>query len=125
MLRHQDGATLADELSTCRRAADLVSDMVSVEEGRMRSTTVAREPGRPPALDLLQPPATTPDLAPLSPNAAFSAYGPEGEALPAYESASESSSVVTDGFRYTPGSTEYSPSVAGSGADDVLGDTKQ
>jgi hypothetical protein len=52
-----------------------------------------------------------------------------GEALPTYEDGdgTELSSVVADGFRYTPGSSDYTPahSSAGSGASDVLGDMKE
>lgn len=51
-----------------------------------------------------------------------------GEELPAYEDndGSESSSFVADGFRYMPGSSEYSPSHSPAGSlSDILGpDTK-
>ena len=51
-----------------------------------------------------------------------------GEELPAYEDndGSEASSFVADGFRYTPGSSEYSPAHSAAGSvSDILGpDTK-
>ncbi|KAF7917077.1 hypothetical protein EAE99_009406 [Botrytis elliptica] len=49
----------------------------------------------------------------------------DDEVLPAYEDndGSEESGSVADGFRYTPGSSAYSPSHSASGSvSDVLGD---
>lgn len=51
----------------------------------------------------------------------------DGEELPAYEDndGSEMSSVVADGFLYTPGSTQYSPSHSPAGSiSDILGSAK-
>lgn len=52
-----------------------------------------------------------------------------GEDLPAYEDndGSDDSSIISDGFRYTPGSSNYSPAHSASGSvSDILGpDSKQ
>lgn len=111
MLRHhvEEEQTMEQEIASCRMAADVVGDMVAAEEGR----------AQPVVQNMAQP---------SSPQIAFAQYIPEDEVLPAYDAASsDDSSIVADGMRYTPGSSEYTPSVrsVGGGADDVLGDTKQ
>ncbi len=104
--------TMEQEIAQFRAAADVVGDMVAAEEGRARQVR-----GQ--------------DVGPVPPSpGAFSDFIPDDEILPAYESRrslSAETSIVTNGFRYTPGSSDYTPSSSGSvsrGADDVLGDTK-
>lgn len=101
-----DEDTIASEISEFQNVASVVSDMVAAEEGRMegRVSTDSR--------------ASLPEY--------MSELG--GESLPRYEveEGSELSSVVADGFRYTPGSSEYSPGHSHSGSvRDVLGDVKE
>jgi hypothetical protein len=79
----------------------------------------------------------TPTISTLSfpvPRSEPQAYGSgsqigDGEELPAYEddSGNDDSSIISDGFRYTPGSSNYTPSHSSNGGvNDVLGtDTKQ
>lgn len=52
--------------------------------------------------------------------------GGEGETLPAYEGHDDSElGIVADGCRYTPGSSDYTPSLAGSASDILGADVKQ
>lgn len=109
--------TMSEEITQLKNAASVVDDMVSAEEGRSRSS--ARPQTKPQILSLPIPIPTTRtrdyDLG--------SQIG-DGEELPAYEDndGSEMSSVIADGFRYTPGSTEYSPADSETGGvNDVLG----
>lgn len=97
---------VGSEISEFRNAASMISDMVvAAEEGRF--STDSR--------------ASLPDYV--------SQVG--GERLPVYRDvdADESglASVVADGFRYTPGNSEYDPGNSRAGAGgvrDVLGDSK-
>lgn len=100
--------TMEQEIEQFRTAAAVVGDMVAAEEGRTRQQM--RQYSSVPV--------------PPSPTGAFPDYMPVDEALPAYdEAASDSSSYVADGIRYTPGTTTYSPSISsGDGSlDEVLG----
>jgi hypothetical protein len=97
---------VASEISEFQNAASVVSDMVAAEEGRMEGRI---------SMDSR---ASLPEY--------MSEVG--GESLPTYEDeqGSELSSVVADGFRYTPGSSEYTPGNSHSGSvRDVLGDLKE
>ncbi len=101
-----DEDAVASEISEFRNAASVVSDMIAAEEGRV---------GARVSMDSR---ASLPDY--------MSELG--GEPLPTYEDdqGSELSSVVADGFRYTPGSSEYTPGHSHSGSvRDVLGDVKE
>lgn len=130
----EDSSTMEQEIASFRNAANVVGDMVAAEEGRSHRQPVcqhyhhAQQQTRP-GHEVRRIPAELP-----SPTSAFPDYhGMQEEALPAYEedsnenSSAMAPSVVTDGFRYTPGSSIYTPSSDGDssvGADDVLGDTK-
>lgn len=120
-----DSTTMEEEIASFRNAADVVGDMVAAEEGRSQQRVYQQ---RHPGHEVRQIPAELP-----SPTSAFPEYHAiQDEVLPAYEDSNDNSSamgtsVVTDGFRYTPGSSVYTPSSDGDssvGADDVLGDTK-
>ncbi|KAF7909209.1 uncharacterized protein EAE98_012288 [Botrytis deweyae] len=136
--------SISRDISSFRNAADIVSDMVTAEEGRIFSSTPA------PAHCI-----SIPIPVPVSASAhahqrnvsedqirRFDGYThgvgmemgmgmgmhdeeDDDEVLPAYEDndGSEESGSVADGFRYTPGSSAYSPSHSASGSvSDVLGD---
>lgn len=114
--------TMDEEIASFRAAADVVGAMVAAEEGRAAAASQT-------AVLVPVPPR------PRSPDGAFAHFAPrqslESEGLPPYEeedNTSDASSLVADGLRYTPGSSEYTPS-AGSRSDAgeldaLLGDTK-
>jgi len=93
--------TVGSEIHQLRNAAGVVEQIVAAEEGRARLSI-----------------GSLPD------------YRSElGEELPTYtpSDGTEASSIVVDGFRYTPGTTEYTPSTGTSeegSVRNVLGDTK-
>jgi len=96
--------SVESEIRELRNAAGVVGDIVAAEEGRGRLSIGSL--------------SSLPD------------YRSElGEELPSYtpSDGSEVSSFVADGMRYTPGSTEYTPSVDSSevgSVRNILGDTK-
>jgi len=101
------GNTMEQEIAQFRAAANVVGDMISAaEEGRTQQRRGRRE---------YQPPPEDYTPTPPSPGA-FAEYMPDDDIPPAYEerrrtpSIGAESSVVTDGFRYTPGSSNYTPS---------------
>jgi hypothetical protein len=97
---------IASEISELSNAASVVSDMIAAEEGRMEGRV---------SMDSR---SSLPEY--------MSELG--GEPLPTYEDeeSPELSSVVADGFRYTPGSSEYTPGTSAAGSiRDVLGDVKE
>jgi hypothetical protein len=101
-----DEDTVASEISEFRNAASVVSEMIAAEEGRIEGRV---------SMDSR---ATLPEY--------MSEMG--GEPLPTYEDEQGTglSSVVADGFLYTPGSSEYTPGSSHSGSvRDVLGDAKE
>ena len=100
-----DSDAVASEICEFRNAVSVVSDMVAAEEGRVEGRV---------SMDSR---ATLPEY--------MSELGVE--ALPTYEDQqdTELSSVVADGFRYTSGSSEYTPGQStSSSVRDVLGDMK-
>ena len=128
----EDGlsTTMTEEIHQLQNAASVVDDMVCAEEGRLREQVPAAPIYTPatytpiPALLETQPiPIPTQDSAPL-----MQTYYMSGdEELPAYEDdESELDSIVSDGFRYMPGTSTYSPSHSASGSvSEILGpDTK-
>jgi len=96
-----DDDAMGSEIRQLRNAAGVVGDIVSAEAE--------------PRLSLGSLPDYRSEL---------------GEELPRYEPSdgTEASSLVADGFMYTPGSTEYTPSITGhsevGSVRNVLGDTK-
>lgn len=114
--------TMTDEITQFGNAVSVVDDMVSAEEGRVR--TVAYVHGRQPE----PTPVSAGEEGALSCGYDIGSQVGDGEELPAYEDndGSEMSSMVADGFRYTPGSSEYTPQQSASGSvSDILGpDTK-
>lgn len=109
--------TMTEEISHFRNAASVVDDMVNAEEGRAQ----AQAP-----LELV-PIAQSESNSSMRDFDIGSQVG-DGEELPAYEDndGSEDGSFVADGFRYTPGSSDYSPSQSEGSVSDILGpDTKQ
>jgi hypothetical protein len=113
----EDGmsTTMTEDITQLRNAAEVVGDMVVAEEDR--------------SMTVVEPmPILATETRPLIQDFETLSQVGDGEELPAYEDndGSEASSFVADGFRYTPGSTEYSPSHSPAGSvSDILGpDTK-
>jgi hypothetical protein len=109
----EDGVstTMTEDITQLRNAAEVVGEIVFAEEGR--SLTVV-EPAPIPATE----------VRPLMQEFEILSQVCDGEELPAYEDndSSESSSFVADGFRYMPGSSEYSPSHSPAGSvSDIIG----
>lgn len=113
----EDGmsTTMTEDIAEFRNAAAIVGDLVAAEEGRSQNRS--------------EPISITPSETSRSMrDYEIGSQVGDGEELPAYEDndGSEASSFIADGFRYTPGSTEYTPSNSPSGLSDILGpDTKQ
>ncbi|KAB5540405.1 hypothetical protein GE09DRAFT_255304 [Coniochaeta sp. 2T2.1] len=102
----EEDTSMEEELASCRRAADVVSDLVAAEEGRAavrQGHMVERVPHQQQQLRFVQ----------------YLDVEEVDETLPAYDERSDSS--VADGLRYTPGSSAYTPSSVGG---DELGDRK-
>jgi hypothetical protein len=114
----EDGmsTTMTEEITEFRNAAEVVDDIVAASSRQSRAE----------AIPIASPVS---EDRPLIDDYDIGSQVGDGEELPAYEDndGSEMSSVVTDGFRYTPGSTDYSPSQSPAGSVcDILGpDTKQ
>jgi len=113
----EDGmsTTMTEDITQLRNSAELVGEIVFAEEGR--------------SLTFVEPvPIPATEVRPLMQEFEILSQVCNGEELPAYEDndGSESSSFVADGFRYMPGSSEYSPSHSPAGSlSDILGpDTK-
>ncbi|KAF5250325.1 hypothetical protein FOXYS1_14895, partial [Fusarium oxysporum] len=107
--------TMEEEIASFREAAHMVEGIVAAEEGHhshARSYSYAAGPPVPP-----RPSHHTAATA-------YPGFMETDENLPAYDDDERDSSVVADGCRYTPGSSDYTPSNSGSNASDVLGDTK-
>jgi len=112
------GNTMEQEIAQFRAAANVVGDMISAaEEGRTQQRRRRCQ---------YQPPPEDYTPTPPSPGA-FAEYMPEDDIPPAYEerrrspSISAEASMVSNGFRYTPGSGGITPSSGASqpgGADD-------
>lgn len=122
----EDGmsTTMTEDIVQLRNAAEVVGDMVVAEVDR--SLAVVETPRPLTVVEPMPIPAT--ETRPLMQDFETLSQVGDGEDLPAYEDndGSEASSFVADGFRYTPGSTEYSPSHSPAGStSDILGpDTK-
>lgn len=118
-----DDVSVSDGITSLRNAANVVVDMVAAEEGR----SISSQPSSHNRFSS-QSPLFTPEHE--SPVPHFDTYPIEiEETLPAYEDndhdGSEASSLVADGFRYIPGSSDYSPSHSASGSvSDILGDKR-
>ena len=116
--------TMTEEITELRNAAEIVDDMVFAESSRAQPIPISAPSPAP-----VSAPAPATEDRPLLRDYDIGSLVGDGEELPAYEDndGSEMSSVVADGFRYTPGSTEYSPSHSPAGSvSDILGpDTKQ
>jgi hypothetical protein len=109
----EDGmsTTMTEDITQLRNAADVVGDIVAAEEVRSEPMPILVSEDRPLMQDF-----------------EIGSQVGDGEELPAYEDndGSEMSSMIADGFRYTPGSSDYSPSHSPAGSvGDILGpDTK-
>ena len=109
--------TMSEEITQLQNAASVVDDIVSAEEGRSRSSACPQTQSHTLSLPIPIPTSQSRDYD-------LASQIGDGEELPAYEDndGSEMSSVIADGFRYTPGSTEYSPANSEtSDVNDVLG----
>ncbi|KAH9883825.1 hypothetical protein F4778DRAFT_613959 [Xylariomycetidae sp. FL2044] len=114
--------TMEQEISQLRTVADVVTTMVEAEEGRSRQylMPVRREHHHHQQQQQQQ----HHEPVPPSPTSAFPDYASSDESLPAYDEADYNPSMVADGFRYTPGTSRYTPSdrsVMGSSLDEHLG----
>jgi hypothetical protein len=112
----EDGmsTTMTEDITQLRNAAHVVGEMVVAEEGRAMSISPSESAS-------LQASEERPLLQDFE-MTMLTQVG--GEELPAYEDndGSEMSSVIADGFRYTPGGSNYSPSHSPSGSvSDILG----
>ncbi|KAH8659175.1 hypothetical protein BGZ60DRAFT_531088 [Tricladium varicosporioides] len=123
----EDGmsTTMTEELTQFRNAANVVDEMITAQYPiPQHQSQQVQTPAVPTTLAL---PVT--ESSALMHNYEIGSQIGDGEELPAYEDndGSEEGSVVADGFRYTPGSSDYSPSHSASGSvSDILGlDTKQ
>lgn len=111
--RTSSAATMEEEIASFREAANMVDGIVAAEEGhhsRAHSYSYA-------------PSSSTPSHSSHHTAAGYPTFADDAS-LPPYDDDERDSSVVTDGCRYTPGSSDYTPSNSGSNASDVLGDTK-
>lgn len=131
--------SIRQDLSSFRNAVDVVGDMVAAEEGRVFSSAPAHYVSIPIHAQAHQRSESEDRIRHFD---GYHTHGVgigigiaiddadididvDGEVLPAYEDndGSEESGSVADGFRYTPGSSAYSPSHSASGSvSDVLGD---
>lgn len=122
----EDGmsTTMTEEITEFRNAAEVVDDMVIA-----RATAHAQPQCQVQPISIPSSASSASEDRPLMRDFDMGSQVGDGEELPAYEDNddSEMSSVVADGFRYTPGSTEYSPSHSPAGSvSDILGpDMKQ
>lgn len=118
--------TMEQELAGFREAASLVSSLIAAEQGRQQmqrpqpgpiitSTTPSPAPFTPyPAAAYDYTPAPAPPSHPMYPYAGYD-YRPPSSGLaspPSYEAEEAETSMISDGFRYSPGQFEfqYSPS---------------
>ncbi|KAI1415874.1 hypothetical protein F5Y13DRAFT_155544 [Hypoxylon sp. FL1857] len=102
--------TMEQEIAQFRAVASVVGDMVEAEEGRSRGLVRGMQQQSTPV--------------PPSPTSAFPDYASTDEELPAYDEGMNDPRFVADGFRYTPGSSCYTPadtSTTGSSLDEHLG----
>ncbi|SPJ78756.1 uncharacterized protein FTOL_07147 [Fusarium torulosum] len=106
--------TMEEEIAQFREAAHVVEGIVAAEEGHSRASSYSYTTG--PSV----PPRPSHHIAATS----YPGFIDNDDSLPAYDDDERDSSVVADGCRYTPGSSDYTPSTSGSNASDVLGDTK-
>ncbi|WDK17036.1 hypothetical protein CGRA01v4_08318 [Colletotrichum graminicola] len=117
--------SMTSEITQFRNAATLVTDMVAAEERRQRMREQQQQQQQPMCCP---PRRECPGAvaAPPRPAAAFTEYM-DDDMLPAYDDHAPSV-VISDGFSsYSPGSSEYVPSVSSdtaSNIDSVLGDPK-
>ncbi|CAG7564157.1 unnamed protein product [Fusarium equiseti] len=111
--RASSTATMEEEIASFREAANMVDGIVAAEEGHhSRAHSYSYTPS-----------SSTPSHSSHHTAAAYPTFADDAS-LPPYDDDERDSSVVTDGCRYTPGSSDYTPSNSGSNASDVLGDTK-
>ncbi|KAH8597141.1 hypothetical protein B0O99DRAFT_685059 [Bisporella sp. PMI_857] len=123
----EDGlsTTMSEEIHQLQNAASVVDDMVNAEEGRSREQLTYQPAQQAPThAHALAIPVH--DSAPMMRDYETASQACDEE-LPAYEDSDDSDSLIADGLRYTPGSSDYSPSQSSHGSvDDILGpDTKQ
>ncbi|CAM1511198.1 Fc.00g087110.m01.CDS01 [Cosmosporella sp. VM-42] len=121
-----DDITMEQEIAQFRQAAFMVEGMVAAEEGRSQPEAPLRDvPLRDvPLREMPQQRPSQPPVVPQHVQSLYPGYIVSDERLPSYDDETVDSSVVSDGCRYTPGSSDYTPSTSGSNADNVLGDSK-
>lgn len=107
--------TMEQEIAQFREAAYMVEGLVTAEEGRTHHHPHPHSsyaPAFPP-----RPPRHTAATA-------YPGFVVTDENLPSYDDPQHDASVVADGCRHTPGSSDYAPSNTASNVDNVLGDSK-
>lgn len=127
----EDGmsTTMSEDIREMRTTADVVDEMVTADS-HSHIDIPSSSPSPIPSAETIPVSETRPlmqdfEIGSQVGDALDAVYGEE---LPAYEDhdGSEDSSVIADGFRYTPGSSNYTPAHSPAGSvSDILGpDTK-
>lgn len=123
----EDGmsTTMSEDIQEMRTTADVVDEMVIADS---HANLHAQSPSPIPSVETIPVSETRPLMQDFEIGSQVGDDHVYGEELPAYEDhdGSEESSVIADGFRYTPGSSNYTPGHSPAGSvSDILGlDTK-
>lgn len=125
----EDGmsTTMSEDIRNMRTTADVVDEMVGAD-ANFNSALHSSSPSPIPSVETIPVSEMRPLMQDFEIGSQVGDDHVYGEELPAYEDhdGSEDSSVIADGFRYTPGSSNYSPGHSPAGSvSDILGpDTK-
>jgi hypothetical protein len=123
----EDGmsTTMSEDIREMRTTADVVDEMVIADSN---ANLHSSSPSPIPSIETIPVSETRPLIQDFDTMSQVGDVNEHGEELPAYEDhdGSEDSSVIADGFRYTPGSSNYTPGHSPAGSvSDILGpDTK-
>ncbi|CZR66732.1 uncharacterized protein PAC_16633 [Phialocephala subalpina] len=123
----EDGmsTTMSEDIREMRTTADVVDEMVIADSN---ANLHSSSPSPISSIETIPVSETRPLIQDFDSMSQVGDVNEHGEELPAYEDhdGSEDSSVIADGFRYTPGSSNYTPGHSPAGSvSDILGpDTK-
>jgi len=103
--------TMEQELAGFREAASMVSNLIAAEEGR-HSRMMQQRRTQPDDITPRMPPVPPPRPSLVDPaRAMYTGYNNDSSSsLPTYEFANVETSMISDGFRYSPGQFQYAPS---------------
>jgi hypothetical protein len=103
--------TMEQELAGFREAASMVSNLIAAEEGR-HSRMMQQRRTQPDDITPHMPPVPPPRPSLVDPaRAMYTGYNNDSSSsLPTYEFANVETSMISDGFRYSPGQFQYAPS---------------